>query len=210
MAATSTSLFLKSPCSPPSQTKPFIHRQYTNALFQSRTSRTKSVNISIIRAQSNVRKEDIVIVGAGIAGLATALSLHRLGVGSLILEQAESLRTSGTSLTLFKNGWRVLDAIGVGNQLRNQFLEIQGMMVKSEDGRVLRSFKFKDEDESQEFRAVERRVLLETFAGQLPPNAVQFSSKLAKIETSTDSETLLELVDGTRTLAKAVMGFDHQ
>ncbi|KAJ7952569.1 FAD-dependent urate hydroxylase [Quillaja saponaria] len=208
MASTSTSLLLKSPCSPPSQTKPFIHRRYTNALFQSRTSRTKSFNISIIRAQSNVRKEDIVIVGAGIAGLATALSLHRLGVGSLILEQAESLRTGGTSLTLFKNGWRVLDAIGVGNQLRNQFLEIQGMIVKSEDGRVLRSFKFKDEDESQEVRAVERRVLLETFAGQLPPNAVRFSSKLAKIETSTDSETLLELVDGTRILAKIVIGCD--
>lgn len=43
-----------------------------------------------------------------------------------MLEQAESLRTSGTSLTLFKNGWRVLDAIGVGDDLRAQFLEIQG------------------------------------------------------------------------------------
>lgn len=50
----------------------------------------------------------------------------RLGIGSLVLEQAESLRTSGTSLTLFKNGWRVLDALGVGDDLRNQFLEVQG------------------------------------------------------------------------------------
>lgn len=50
----------------------------------------------------------------------------RLGVPSLVLEQAESLRTTGTSLTLFKNGWRVLDAIGVANDLRPQFLEIQG------------------------------------------------------------------------------------
>lgn len=30
-----------------------------------------------VRAQSGVREEDIVIVGAGIAGLATAVSLHR-------------------------------------------------------------------------------------------------------------------------------------
>lgn len=44
----------------------------------------------------------------------------------MVLEQGESLRTGGTSLTLFKNGWRVLDAIGVGNDLRTQFLEIQG------------------------------------------------------------------------------------
>lgn len=46
-----------------------------------------------------------------------------------MLEQAESLRTGGTSLTLFKNGWRVLDAIGVGHDLRGQFLEIQGYVV---------------------------------------------------------------------------------
>lgn len=46
-----------------------------------------------------------------------------------MLEQAESLRTGGTSLTLFKNGWRVLDAIGVGNVLRTQFVEIQGYVL---------------------------------------------------------------------------------
>ncbi|KAM6589074.1 hypothetical protein CsatA_011679 [Cannabis sativa] len=158
----------------------------------------------IIKAQ----KEDVVIVGAGIAGLATAVSLHRLGVRSLVLEQAESLRTGGTSLTLFKNGWRVLDAIGVGNDLRTQFLEIQGMVVKSEDGRELRSFKFKDEDESQEVRAVERRVLLETLADQLPPDALRFSSKLSKISKNGNGETMLELVDGSRFSSKIVIGCD--
>lgn len=50
----------------------------------------------------------------------------RVGIGSLVLEQSESLRTGGTSLTLFKNGWRVLDAMGVGEDLRGQFLEIEG------------------------------------------------------------------------------------
>ncbi|KAM6561986.1 hypothetical protein CsatB_021984 [Cannabis sativa] len=130
----------------------------------------------IIKAQ----KEDVVIVGAGIAGLATAVSLHRLGVRSLVLEQAESLRTGGTSLTLFKNGWRVLDAIGVGNDLRTQFLEIQG----------------------QEVRAVERRVLLETLADQLPPDALRFSSKLSKISKNGNGETMLELVDGSQFSSK--------
>ncbi|KAJ1391722.1 hypothetical protein SESBI_36382 [Sesbania bispinosa] len=161
-----------------------------------------------IKAQSDVRKEHVVIVGAGIAGLATALSLHRLGVRSLVLEQAESLRTGGTSLTLFKNGWRVLDAIGVANDLRPQFLEIQGMVVKSEDGRELRAFNFKQEDQSQEVRAVERRVLLETLAGQLPHDTIQYSSRLARIEATPNGDTLLELMDGSKLLAKIVIGCD--
>ncbi|XP_014521122.1 monooxygenase 2 [Vigna radiata var. radiata] len=164
----------------------------------------------VIRAQSQsaVPKEQVVIVGAGIAGLATAVSLHRLGVQSLVLEQAESLRTGGTSLTLFKNGWRVLDAIGVADDLRTQFLEIQGMVVNSEDGRELRAFNFKQEDESQEVRAVERKVLLETLASQLPRDTIKFSSQLAKIEATSNGDTLLELVDGSKLLAKTVIGCD--
>ncbi|XP_030524778.1 monooxygenase 2 isoform X2 [Rhodamnia argentea] len=82
------------------------------------------------------------------------------------------------------------------------------MVVKSEDGRELRSFRFKDEDDSQEVRAVERSILLGTFADQLPPEAIRFSSKLAKIGRSENGETLLELVDGTRLSAKIVIGCD--
>uniref|UniRef100_A0ACD5ULI0 Uncharacterized protein n=1 Tax=Avena sativa TaxID=4498 RepID=A0ACD5ULI0_AVESA len=70
--------------------------------------------------------KDVVIVGAGIAGLATALSLRRLGVGATVLEQGPSLRAGGTSLTLFKNGWRVLDSIGVADELRAKYLRVQG------------------------------------------------------------------------------------
>ncbi|XP_073032987.1 monooxygenase 3-like [Primulina eburnea] len=39
--------------------------------------------------------EDIVIVGAGISGLATALALHWLGIRSLVLESFEKLRITG-------------------------------------------------------------------------------------------------------------------
>ncbi|XP_059299188.1 monooxygenase 2 [Lycium ferocissimum] len=170
--------------------------------------RVRPISLSIINAKADDRKEDIVIVGAGIAGLATAVSLQRLGIRTLVLEQGESLRTGGTSLTLFKNGWKALDAIGVGNDLRTQFLEIQGMVIKSEDGRELRSFRFKDEDESQEVRAVERRVLLETLASKLPPDAISFSSKLANIERSENGETLLELEDGIRISAKILIACD--
>nr|AUD40387.1 zeaxanthin epoxidase 2 [Camellia sinensis] len=214
--ATTSLLLVNSPLSASSSPSPLVLRtirssqtQYSTR-FQPRT-RTTPIHLSIAGAQADDdvrRKEDIVIVGAGIAGLATAVSLHRLGVGSMVLEQAESLRTGGTSLTLFKNGWRVLDAIGVGNDLRTHFLEIQGMSIKSEDGTELRSFSFKDEDESQEVRAVERRILLETLANQLPSDAISFSSKLAKIERSESGETLLELMNGRRLSAKIVIGCD--
>ncbi|XP_022159476.1 uncharacterized protein LOC111025881 isoform X2 [Momordica charantia] len=208
VASSSSSVFLKSPLSP----SPALHFHggefpKSRPWIQARP-RTRFYCKTAVRAQSEVRREEIVIVGGGIAGLATALSLHRLGVRSLVLEQAESLRTGGASLTLFKNGWRALDAIGVGNVLRTQFLEIQGMVVKSEEGKQLRSFTFKDEDESQEVRAVERRILLETLASQLPSGTIQFSSKLEAIQRTDQDELKLELVDGTQLIAKIVIGCD--
>ncbi|KAL2489702.1 FAD/NAD(P)-binding oxidoreductase family protein [Forsythia ovata] len=202
--AAMTQMLQNWPLSLPSSTSLHLSRNY-----EAKTRiRARPISLSIVNAQSDVKKEEIVIIGAGIAGLATAVSLQRLGIRSLVLEQTESLRTGGTSLTLFKNGWKVLDAIGVGNDLRSQFLEIQGMDIKSEDGRELRSFKFKDEDESQEVRAVERGVLLETLANQLPPDAISFSSKLSYIERSEKGETLLKLEDDTQMSAKIVIACD--
>lgn len=75
--------------------------------------------------------EDIVIVGAGIAGLTTSLALHRLGIRSLVLESSESLRVTGFALTLWTNAWRALDAVGIRDSLRQQHIQLQGMVVAS-------------------------------------------------------------------------------
>lgn len=61
--------------------------------------------------------EDVVIVGAGIAGLATAVALKRAGVEALVLERSEGLRATGTALTLFPNAWVALDALGISQNL---------------------------------------------------------------------------------------------
>ncbi|XP_042373434.1 monooxygenase 3-like isoform X1 [Zingiber officinale] len=171
------------------------------------TSRRRTV-FPAVASVADPREEEIVIVGAGIAGLATALSLHRLGIRSVVLEQGDSLRAGGTSLTLFKNGWRVLDSIGVADELRGQFLQIQGLVMRADDGRELRSFVLEEETPGQEARAVERRVLLETLASPLPPNTISFSSRLKSIRKDGSHGSLLELEDGDSIRAKIVIGCD--
>ncbi|TKY70786.1 Zeaxanthin epoxidase [Spatholobus suberectus] len=56
----------------------------------------------------------------------------------------------------------------------------------------------------QEVRVVERRVLLETLASQLPRDSTQYSSQLQSVEASPNGDTLLELVNGSKLLAKRV------
>lgn len=64
-----------------------------------------------------VLEEEIVIVGAGIAGLATAIALKRVGIRALVLERSDGLRVSGAALTLAPNAWLALDALGVAHKL---------------------------------------------------------------------------------------------
>ncbi|CAM6018742.1 unnamed protein product [Sphagnum balticum] len=89
---------------------------------------------------------NVLIVVAGLTGLATALALHRLGVDAVVvLEQSKGLRNEGAALTLFPNAWRVLDALGVADVLRPHFINIMGSRVRSsKDGRVIKEFQNSD------------------------------------------------------------------
>ncbi|KAL9265211.1 Monooxygenase 3-like protein [Drosera capensis] len=130
---------------------------------------------------------EIVIVGGGIAGLATALGLHRLGFRSLVLEASDRLRVTGAAFATWTNAWRALDALGIGDILRSQHVRHQGG--------------------EHEVRCVKRKVLLEALAKELPENTIRFSSKLVSIENSGHFK-LLHLTDGSVIKAKVVIGCD--
>jgi len=49
-----------------------------------------------------------------------------LGVESLVLESSDSLRVGGFALTIWKNAWKVLDVVGVGDILRHQHIQLHG------------------------------------------------------------------------------------
>ncbi len=59
-----------------------------------------------------------IIVGAGIAGLSTALALARRGVASTVVEQAPMIETVGAGLQLSPNATRILFGWGLEIELR--------------------------------------------------------------------------------------------
>ncbi|KAL5719576.1 hypothetical protein ACHQM5_012394 [Ranunculus cassubicifolius] len=70
-------------------------------------------------------EEDVVIVGAGITGLATALALKKVGIRSLVLEKSHKLRATGTAVALFKNAWLALDQLGIAHKLTSLYTPLQ-------------------------------------------------------------------------------------
>ncbi|MFS7951618.1 putative 3-hydroxybenzoate 6-monooxygenase [Helianthus anomalus] len=75
--------------------------------------------------------DQVVIIGAGICGLATALALHKKGIKSVVMERSETLRNvTGAAITIPPNGWRALDQLGVANILRHTAVPFQRFLIR--------------------------------------------------------------------------------
>ena len=57
-----------------------------------------------------------VIVGGGIGGLAAAVALRRIGWDVTVLERAREFTEVGAGLSLWPNGLRALELLGVRNR----------------------------------------------------------------------------------------------
>lgn len=60
----------------------------------------------------------IIVIGAGIGGLAAAAGLSQTGHDVTIVERAPDLSPVGAGISIFANGYRALDVIGIGDRLR--------------------------------------------------------------------------------------------
>ncbi|CAJ2663195.1 unnamed protein product [Trifolium pratense] len=151
--------------------------------------------------------EDVVIVGGGIAGLTTALGLHRLGVKSLVLESSDSLRVGGFALAILENAWKALDAVGVGDILRHKHIHIYGNVTTSLITGQQISIMPKDNKGENEQRCVRRKLLVDTLANELPSGTIRYLSKVVAVEKSGFSK-IVHLADGTIIKTKVLIGCD--
>lgn len=90
---------------------------------------------------------------SGIAGLATAVALQRVGIPCSVVEAAPAPREDGAAIGIWSNGWRALDALGVSDELRRSHLALNRVELCRNSGQVLRSFGFSEcEGGPHEFR----------------------------------------------------------
>ncbi|GMY11182.1 FAD-dependent urate hydroxylase [Fagus crenata] len=159
-----------------------------------------------------MEEEDVVIVGAGIAGLATAVALKRVGIRALVIEKSGGLRAAGATLSLYPNGWLALDALGVAHKFINLYAPCRRTYITNVDTGTTQEVSFTRADRSGAvLRVVHRKTLLEALAEELPIDTIRFSSKLTSIRTQGQegsSIALIDMEDGTTIRAKALIGCD--
>jgi 2-polyprenyl-6-methoxyphenol hydroxylase-like FAD-dependent oxidoreductase len=81
----------------------------------------------------------ILIVGAGIAGLAAALGLWARGVPCTVLESAREVVPLGVGINLLPHGVRVLAELGLADAVAEVAVETRAIEYRARDGRLIHS-----------------------------------------------------------------------
>jgi salicylate hydroxylase len=159
-------------------------------------------------------KPHILIVGAGIGGLTTALALLRRGIDVDIYEAMPELRELGAGLQLSANGTRVLTHLGLRAMMEQIVCPAAGKEVRIwNTGQRWKLFDL-GEDSVRRFNSpywfVHRgdfyRVLLEAVLAA-KPDAVHKNKVATSYRNAQDGVTL-EFADGTQASGDAAIGAD--
>ncbi|KAK9073435.1 hypothetical protein SSX86_007759 [Deinandra increscens subsp. villosa] len=152
---------------------------------------------------------EVVIIGAGICGLATALALHKKGIKSVVMERSESLRNvSGAAIIIQQNGWRALHQLGIDEILRQTALPIYRYRTISFDDRGRQKETSLIHWEG-EWRCLRRKNLIDTLYAALPRGTVKFNCQVESIKLDPYStKPVLRSVNGSFIRPKVVIGCD--
>ncbi len=79
----------------------------------------------------------IAVVGGGIGGLTAALALRARGLSVTVFEQAGELREIGAGVSIFPNATRLLQQIGLGDEIEKIGSPITGQVNRTSAGELI-------------------------------------------------------------------------
>jgi 2-polyprenyl-6-methoxyphenol hydroxylase-like FAD-dependent oxidoreductase len=156
----------------------------------------------------------VLIVGAGIAGLAAARTLRGWGGAVEIVERAPAPTTEGTGIYLPGNAVRALDSLGLAAQVAERAVRIERQRVADHRGRLLLDIEtadlWNDVGPCQALHRATLHQVLVAGAGDVPirwgqtPRAVTVDDEGATVEFSDGGSDRYDLVLGADGLHSTV------
>ena len=148
------------------------------------------------------------VVGGGIGGIAAACSLRRRGVDVTVFEQARTLGEVGAGLTIFPNGLRQLERLGLGEALAAVGAKFgDGSRYCRADGTVVGPIVTTNSVGWNGMYGMHRADLLNTLAAELPPKTIRLGQCCTGI-VQTASSARLQFAHGDSVEVDIVVAAD--
>ncbi|MBO0730380.1 MAG: FAD-dependent monooxygenase [Acidimicrobiaceae bacterium] len=152
---------------------------------------------------------DVAVVGGGIGGLAAAIALRDAGHETTVYEQATEVRAVGAGISLWPNGVKVLDRLGLGSRLAGMAGRMERMGYAWMDGSRLTEFSLEPVYETAGLPAcpVARADLHDLLVGRLGAGRLRLGARALEV-TSDRKQASIRFQDGTAVSADLVVAAD--
>ncbi|WP_193098611.1 FAD-dependent monooxygenase [Burkholderia sp. Z1] len=132
----------------------------------------------------------VIVIGAGIGGLALALELHACGYACQVFEATSDVHAAGVGLNILPYASRVLHRLGLASELGKAAMLPRSSVYASSVGQILLSepLGFASGAEFPQYsihREALLRILLNAVRQRLGADAVRFGHRLVRFEQDT-------------------------
>lgn len=150
----------------------------------------------------------IVVIGAGIAGLATAAALQQRGHHVTVIEERTDTST-GAAISIWPNALAALDQIGLGDAVRDAGGRVSAGAMRWHDGSWLRhpSAERLTKALGEPLVVIRRAALMDVLTGALAPDTVRNGAAAQRLIVTADG-VRITLSDSTTHEVAAVVGAD--
>src|SRR5690554_4613846 len=153
-------------------------------------------------------KETIHIIGAGIGGLTTALSLKRLGFQVKVIESAPEIKPVGAGIVMANNAMQVFDQLGLRSKIEDAGYRVSYMRITDAQFNELSTIDLATFEQQYGVynTAIHRADLQGILADELGFGQITLGKRLVQIEK--EDGHWLHFEDGTEEKAQVLIGAD--
>ncbi|PHM28737.1 FAD-dependent monooxygenase [Xenorhabdus budapestensis] len=155
------------------------------------------------------RQLKVIVIGAGIGGITAAIVLRRIGYVVEVYEQAPTLRTAGSGLSVMSNAVAALSSIGINLKLEHFGAPIKCFEIRNTRDRLIRKLPIPEISSSNGFDSVciSRKALQEALLQQLDQNIIHVGAKVTEISERDDGISV-RFADGRKAHGDLLIGAD--
>src|SRR4051794_13264112 len=151
----------------------------------------------------------VVVAGAGVGGLTTALALRQAGIEAQVYEQAQDMRQIGAGLHLWCNAVKVLQSLGVADTLEQRSSEMKAAEFRSSGGGLLASWpqaEISAENNAPTLQ-VSREELSKVLSGFVSDGTIRTGRRVTEYQEA-DDHVDVRFEDGSTESADVLIGAD--
>jgi len=153
-------------------------------------------------------KNHITIIGAGIGGLTTALTLQQKGFEVFVYESAAEIKPVGAGIILANNAMQVMKKLGLQEKLERAGNRISAMKITDPNLKPLSVVDLTGFEQKYQVSnlAIHRGDLQKILAAEIGLENINFSKRLAKVEKNTSYN--LTFADNSTLQTAIIIGAD--